>query len=149
MNFEMDSDEWSPQGPVTELTAAHAWALLGSESLGRLALSVDDRPQIFPVNFVADGRSITFRTASGTKLSGLVHNRHVAFEADSADEAGTWSVVATGQAAVLDSPEDILAADALAFPDWVPTLRFVYVRVTPADIRGRRFTGRVRAERDT
>lgn len=144
---ETDRDEWSPQGPVTELSEEHAWALLASESFGRLALSMDDRPQIFPVNFAVQNKTVVFRTANGAKLRELVHNQWVAFEADCVEDDEAWSVVLRGQAHELEDPEEIAAADALELPHWIPTLEFVYVRVTPTDIRGRHFTSRLRAER--
>jgi nitroimidazol reductase NimA-like FMN-containing flavoprotein (pyridoxamine 5'-phosphate oxidase superfamily) len=58
---------------------------------------------IFPINFVVDGRSIVFRTAEGTKLLEMVISDLVAVEADHRDPAaGTaWSVVAKGSAEVL------------------------------------------------
>jgi uncharacterized protein len=145
---ETDRDAWSPQGPVTELSEEHAWALLGSESFGRLALSMADHPQIFPVNFAVQARSVVFRTANGAKLRELLHNQWVAFEADCVEEDEAWSVVLRGQAHVLEDAAEITAADALVLPNWIPTLEFVYVRVTPTDIRGRHFAHRLRAERE-
>jgi hypothetical protein len=41
----------------------------GSVPLGRLVTSVDGQPEIFPVNFVVQHRSVLFRTAEGTKLA--------------------------------------------------------------------------------
>ena len=42
---------------VRVLTPDQAWDLLGVAELGRIALSVDGQPAIFPVNFHAtDGR---------------------------------------------------------------------------------------------
>ena len=41
----------------------------GSVALGRLVTSVDGQPEIFPVNFVVQHRSVLFRTAEGTKLA--------------------------------------------------------------------------------
>ncbi len=147
MAHEVSEDEWSPQGPVTEVTDAESWALLGTSSFGHLGLSVDDRPEIFPVNYAADGETILFRTADGTKLHSLVANRFVVFEVDSEGEAGTWSVVLKGSAAVLGDPDDIAAADLVAFPTWVPTVPYVYVRITPETLRGRQFQHHLRAER--
>ncbi len=149
MLVETDRDEWSPQGPVTELSEAHAWALLGSESFGRLGLSMDDHPQIFPVNFAVQGKTVIFRTANGAKLRELLHNQWVAFEADCVEENEAWSVVLRGQAHVLVDPAEIATADALELPNWIPTLEFVYVRVIPTDIRGRHFAHRLRAERES
>ncbi|MCU1550601.1 MAG: pyridoxamine 5-phosphate oxidase family protein [Glaciihabitans sp.] len=147
MAHEVSEDEWSPQGPVTEITDAASWALLDSSSFGRLGLSVEDRPEIFPVNYATGGRTILFRTAAGTKLHDLVANRFVAFEVDSEGPVGTWSVVVKGTADTLQDAEVIAAADLVAFPPWIPTVPYVYVRITPETIRGRQFQHRLRAER--
>ena len=67
---------------VAELDAPQCWALLRSVEVGRLAISIMNRPDIFPVNFIVDHGTVVFRTAEGTKLAGAVLNRAVAFEVD-------------------------------------------------------------------
>jgi uncharacterized protein len=49
--------------PVEVLTPTQCWDLLQSEEVGRLAVTLGYHPDIFPVNFVVDDRSIVFRTA--------------------------------------------------------------------------------------
>jgi uncharacterized protein len=147
MAHDVSEDDWSPQGPVTEITDAESWALLESSSLGHLGLSVDDRPEIFPVNYAVDGTTLLFRTAAGTKLHHLVANRFVAFEVDSEGAAGTWSVVLKGTAAALIDAQEIATADLVEFPPWIPTVPYVYVRITPETIRGRQFQHHLRTER--
>jgi nitroimidazol reductase NimA-like FMN-containing flavoprotein (pyridoxamine 5'-phosphate oxidase superfamily) len=144
---ETDRDGWSPQGPVTELTEEHAWAELATRSFGRLALSVDDQPQIFPVNFAVSDRTLVFRTAAGAKLRELLHNQRVAFEADRLEHGEAWSVVLRGTAEVIVDEAEVAAADRLELPYWVPTLEYSYVRIVPTDIRGRHFIHRLHAER--
>jgi nitroimidazol reductase NimA-like FMN-containing flavoprotein (pyridoxamine 5'-phosphate oxidase superfamily) len=140
-------DEWSPQGPVTELSDAAAWDLLDSASFGRLGVSLDNLPEIFPVNYHADGASILFRTAKGTKLHELIENSHVVFEVDAQQPGDAWSVTAKGTAAVLDDPAAVEDADQRPLPDWIPTAAFVYVAITVNSIRGRRFSRTVTIER--
>jgi uncharacterized protein len=41
-------------------------AFLANGSVGRLAVVVSDAPHIVPVNYVAEGATIVFRTAVGT-----------------------------------------------------------------------------------
>ena len=60
---------------VTDLPANACWALLRSQEVGRLAVSIADRPEIFPVNYVVDHGTVVFRTAEGTKLAGAVAAR--------------------------------------------------------------------------
>jgi nitroimidazol reductase NimA-like FMN-containing flavoprotein (pyridoxamine 5'-phosphate oxidase superfamily) len=147
MAHEVSEDEWSPQGPVTEITDAASWALLATSSFGHLGLSVGDRPEIFPVNYATDGGTLLFRTAAGTKLHELVANRFVVFEADAEGPSGTWSVVLKGTAAIVTDAAQSAAADLVAFPAWVPTVPYVYVRITPETIRGRQFERHLRVER--
>jgi nitroimidazol reductase NimA-like FMN-containing flavoprotein (pyridoxamine 5'-phosphate oxidase superfamily) len=120
---------------------------LETQSFGRLGLSSDDRPQIFPVNFAVQNRTILFRTAGGVKLRELIHNKHVAFEADSIADDEAWSVVVRGVASLVVEADETRVADTLSFPHWVPTLTYVYVRIAPSDIRGRHFMHQLRAER--
>jgi hypothetical protein len=135
-----DSTElWSPQGPVSILSEEEAWMLLDGSSFGRLAVSVRNQPQIFPVNYYADGRTILFRTAEGTKLLELTINSWVAFETDSYTESHAWSVVVKGHAAAIESQSEIFEADKLPLSPWIPTLKYIYVRIVPTEISGRRF----------
>lgn len=133
------TEAWSPQGPVDFLSEEEAWALLEGANFGRLAVSVANKPEIFPINFYADGRSLLFRTAEGTKLLELTINSAVAFESDHYTEAEAWSVIVKGNAAPLERQEEIYAADQLPLTPWIPTLKYVYVRITPTEITGRRF----------
>ena len=48
------------------------WELLRANEVGRLAVSITDHPDIFPVNYVVDRGSVVFRTAEGTKLAAAV-----------------------------------------------------------------------------
>lgn len=127
------------ENPITMLEHAESWALLRGESFGRLAVSVANQPDIFPVNFYADEDGILIRTAQGTKLLEVTINGAVAFEVDHHNEHGAWSVVITGTAHVLERPEEIAAADELPLRTWVPTMKLVYVRITPTSVSGRRF----------
>jgi uncharacterized protein len=109
--------------------------MLRSQSIGRVAMVVDDRIDIFPVNYAVDGRSILFRTNEGRKLRGASTGA-VAFEVD-AIEAGAhagWSVVVHGQ------PEDVTSrVDPAADPvePWAGPKDFL-VRIIPRTITGRR-----------
>ena len=139
MNESNDFDEWSPQGPVEELAESSCWLLLESSSVGRLGVSSYGQPQIFPVDFYARRPDILFRTAAGTKLRELSSNSRVAFEVDHMADGDSWSIVINGSARVLENPDDIAIADRAPLPNWVPTAPYVYVRITPSAIRGRRF----------
>jgi hypothetical protein len=138
----MNSDDFTAQsgeGAVHILSEAECWQLLDGASVGRLAVSVGNQPEIFPVNYYADGRTVLFRTAEGTKLLELTINALVAFEIDQYSDTDAWSVVVKGHARVIESQPEIFAADQLPLAPWIPTLKYIYVRVEPTEISGRRF----------
>ena len=53
--------------PMEHLTVSQSWALVCSVPIGRLAVVVDGRPEIFPLNHVVDRGTTVFRTAEGTQ----------------------------------------------------------------------------------
>ena len=53
---------------ISILSETECWDLLSSVALGRLVTSVDGQPEIFPLNFVVQHRTVLFRTAEGAKL---------------------------------------------------------------------------------
>lgn len=129
----------SGEGAIHVLSEAECWELLDGTSFGRLAVSVSNQPEIFPVNYYADGRTVLFRTAEGTKLLELTINSLVAFESDHYGDTDAWSVVVKGHARVIESQREVFAADQLPLAPWIPTLKYIYVRVEPTEISGRRF----------
>jgi nitroimidazol reductase NimA-like FMN-containing flavoprotein (pyridoxamine 5'-phosphate oxidase superfamily) len=139
MTGSADFDQWSPQGPVEELSEESAWELLRFESFGRLAVADDNRPQIFPVDYCADGTDILFRTSAGTKLGDLIANDTVAFEVDSRSRDESWSVVITGIARVVTGAAEIAAANRAPLPSWIPVATYAYVKIAPSSLHGRRF----------
>ncbi len=136
----MTSDTGDTGDGIAVLDMQTCWQLVAGEEVGRLAVSVDQRPDIFPVNYAVDDETIVFRTAEGTKLSAVFVDSAVAFEVDGydADTGTAWSVVIKGHAAEVPM-QDLL--DDLAFPlfSWTATPKPRFVRVVPDEITGRRF----------
>ncbi|HNP55454.1 MAG TPA: pyridoxamine 5'-phosphate oxidase family protein [Gordonia sp. (in: high G+C Gram-positive bacteria)] len=126
--------------PIEVLDEAQAWGLLATREFGRLATSVGNQPEIFPINFHAGDGKIYFRTAAGTKLSEIAVNDRLAFEADETGTDGGWSVIAKGRAHILTGTREIAAADELPLRSWVPTLKYDYVELAVDEISARRFT---------
>ena len=102
-------------------------------------MSVSGEPDIYPVNFVASDKRLVFRTAEGTKLLELTVNNRVAFETDGVGRDEAWSVVVRGEARVLEKQAEIEAADQLPLRPVIPTLKYIYVEITPKMVTGRRF----------
>lgn len=125
--------------PITVLSESESWRLLASTGLGRLVTSADAEPEIFPVNFVVQDRTVLFRTAEGTKLVSAAINNRVLFEADERNAVEGWSVIVKGVARMLHTDEDIEIAERAQLQPWTATLKLHYVRVIPTQITGRRF----------
>ena len=109
---------------VTEMTPDECWHLLEHAEVGRLAVSVRDEVEIFPLNFVVSERRLYFRTSPGSKLAELTANPRVALEADRYDDIAAASVVVKGIAERLELQRDIDAADELGLQPWIPTLKY-------------------------
>jgi nitroimidazol reductase NimA-like FMN-containing flavoprotein (pyridoxamine 5'-phosphate oxidase superfamily) len=127
-------------GTDVELSASQAWSLLRTAAVGRLAVVVDGRPEVFPVSYVVDRGSVVFRTAEGTKLHAADH-RYVALEADGVDEAAgsAWSVVVRGRAYAITAVHESLDAMFLPLHPIHPRRKPIFVRIEGTQISGRWF----------
>jgi len=124
---------------ITILPEHECWDLLDSVALGRIVTSVDDQPEIFPVNFTVQRRTVLFRTAEGTKLVSTAINRRVVFEADEHNVSEGWSVIIKGIARILHSYDEIEEAERAGLLTWTAPAKTHYVRVQPMAVTGRRF----------
>ena len=116
--------------------------LLAKRNLGRIAFSLDEQPEIFPVNYVADGSTIVFRTGEDTRLEQSVLRR-VAFEIDDWDPSteSAWSVMVKGVAQEITGGVDTYSV-ALRSKQVVPLApgkREHWLAIYPSEISGRRF----------
>ncbi len=134
-NHSMTTDEQ----PIRIMTSDEAWRFLEHTRFGRLAMSVANVPDIFPINYLAQDGKLLIRTNPGAKVAELTVNDTVAFEIDGLAEDQAWSVVLKGTARVLDSQTEIDAANELPLATWLPTLKYTFVEITPSSVHGRRF----------
>jgi uncharacterized protein len=127
---------------VTELAEHTCWMLLRSVEVGRLAVSGDEGPDIFPINFLVDHGTIVFRTAQGSKLSAALSGPVVAFEADGYDAGANeaWSVVLKGHAEEIKNLHERIESMELPLSPWHAASKPCFVRIVPDTISGRRFT---------
>lgn len=127
--------------PLIALTESECVSLLRANVLGRIALTVADEIDIFPINYVVDdaGR-LVFRTAPGTKLAELVIHPTVAFEIDGVAGGELFSVIVKGEAERIERAAEIAELEKLPLKPWVPTVKEQFIRITPTRITGRRFT---------
>jgi nitroimidazol reductase NimA-like FMN-containing flavoprotein (pyridoxamine 5'-phosphate oxidase superfamily) len=114
--------------------------LLASGEVGRVGITIGALPAIFPVNYRMVDGAIVFRTAPGSKMSAAAAGAVVAFEVDDYgmwDRSG-WSVLAVGQAEVVDDPAICRAADAAGLEPFADGARTAVVRIEPTFLSGRR-----------
>ncbi|MEO8093614.1 MAG: pyridoxamine 5'-phosphate oxidase family protein [Pseudolysinimonas sp.] len=130
------NDDETP--PIARLTEAECWAFLHRSGRGILATAADAHADIFPVNYLVDGRTLLFRTATGTKLDEVEAAPNVAFEIDGHDGDGYWSVVIRGTAELLSDEVDIIGSGALELVTWTHGEKRNFVRITPTSVQGRR-----------
>src|SRR4051794_35944552 len=117
--------------------------LLGTCTLGRVAVVAHSEPEIFPVNYVMDGPTIVFRTAAGTKLDAAVRTTRVAFEIDAVDADGehAWSVIVRGRAEEVLRGSERARLATLPLRPWAEGDKDHWVRVHPDTVSGRRVGG--------
>jgi nitroimidazol reductase NimA-like FMN-containing flavoprotein (pyridoxamine 5'-phosphate oxidase superfamily) len=130
--------------PVTDdgveiLPVHECWDLLRGLTLGRLVTHADGQPDIFPVNYVVQRRTVLFRTAEGTKLISAAINNRVLFEVDDHNVAGAWTVIIRGIARSLRTTEEIEEAERAQVLPWTRSEKTHYVRIVPESVTGRRF----------
>ena len=123
--------------------------LLASAPLGRLAVVVDGRPEVFPVNHVYDRDSgcVAFVSQPGTKLDAALSGPWVAFEADGVSDDGSrgWSVLVVGRAEEIDATETIIRMAEGPDRLWRTADNPRWVRVVPSKVTGRRICAADRA----
>lgn len=130
-----------PRNGIEILDEDACWERLRGEELGRLAVAVAGRPDIFPINYTVSDGAIFMRSAEGSKLVSVVINEWVAFEIDGYVPADNhaWSVVAHGRAELVGNQEiDEYVAGLPLFPwNTSPKNRFIKIDVT--ELSGRSF----------
>ncbi len=124
--------------PTQALDEAQSWQFLTEHRIGRLAIVIGGEPDIFPVNYVVDGRSIVFRTAEGSKMLARRAGRP---DAPSRSTSGTAR--GRGQRAGARAAREPTRADQsveqLPLTPWVATLKAHWVRLDVDEIAGRAF----------
>ena len=127
-------------GQVRELTRSECFELLAASRLGRVAVTDDRGPVVFPVNYVLDRHTVVFRTEPGTKLHAAGQGSRVCFEADGTDEDARtgWSVIVRGEITEVTDPDELARLRQLPLRPWAPGARDHYARILPAVLTGRR-----------
>lgn len=129
------------QTEIEELSRDECLRLLQEESyVGRIGFIVDGRPMVLPVNYLAEGSSVVFCTASGTKLSAVSGGAPVVFEVDSSRPLyhSGWSVLVRGVASEVTDPDELDSLRRGPLHSWVTPSAEHWVRISIDEISGRR-----------
>lgn len=134
-------------GDDSALSTRECWELLRAEEYGRLAVTDDEGPVIYPINATIDHATLVFRTAEGAKVDAIRADPRVAFEIDGydPDRETAWSVVIRGTAAEITGRLEAIDAVELGVTPWQHGPKPAFIRITPSSVTGRRFR---RVDRD-
>ena len=127
-----------PHPQLDVLTREECEAHLAGGGVGRLVFLSAGVPVALPVNFRYLDGDIVFRTRAGGALAAAV-GTIVSFEADRIDEAMSegWSVLVSGQAHLVDDPDELEQIAALGIEPWPGGRRKAVIRVETAQLSGR------------
>ena len=136
----MSSGRIEPRTGMEVLDPGECWRLVERQSVGRLAVSIANRPDIFPVNHVVIDRRIAINTRPGTKLAAAVLGTSVAYEVDALDHDNKlgWSVVVQGVAHEVTDDDEIDEIEKAGLEPWSDHRKTRYLRIDPDSITGRR-----------
>jgi nitroimidazol reductase NimA-like FMN-containing flavoprotein (pyridoxamine 5'-phosphate oxidase superfamily) len=129
---------------VLLLSNEECWSLLRTHKLGRLAIVIEGRPRIFPVNYAAAEEAVVFRTEPGAKLQ---HGPGSAacFEIDDYDQGTSmaWSVMVVGVLKDITDANDegSQGLRRLAVEPVAPGQRFHWLALDADEVSGRSFRG--------
>lgn len=125
---------------IRSLTIDECWQRLEDHpaKVGRLGTG-GPSPDILPVNYAVDGRSIVFHTAAGKKLAAVDRKERVVFEVDDIDAASArgWSVLLRGFAEHVTDPDEIDRLERLPLQPWDRTPKTDFIRFTTHLVSGR------------
>jgi nitroimidazol reductase NimA-like FMN-containing flavoprotein (pyridoxamine 5'-phosphate oxidase superfamily) len=127
---------------IVELTRSECLSLLAATSVGRVVVTLADKPVIRPVNYTFDApsQSVVFRTSRGSKFYALVNSARAAFEIDAIDETTRcgWSVIIMGITEEVTQTIDVQRLDRLGLEFWTPEPRPHWIRIRARVVSGRR-----------
>jgi len=126
------------------LSRPECLSLLASGPVGRVGVSRDALPVIFPVTYCLLGDDVLFATGTGSKSLAVAAENVIAFEIDEIDPAtrSGWSVVVVGVGRRVDEGDpDWQAAIDLDVRPWVGRHAVNLIRLGTDRLSGRRLVG--------
>jgi nitroimidazol reductase NimA-like FMN-containing flavoprotein (pyridoxamine 5'-phosphate oxidase superfamily) len=123
---------------LNELSIEECYGRLNRHDVGRIGVEAIGGPDILPVNYRVDDRSIIIRTSPYGPLSDL-SGKAVAFEVDEFDQESKtgWSVLLKGSVRSVEADE-MLELRLMGSPQpWPTGVRNLYLRLSPHHVTGR------------
>jgi len=124
-----------------DLSPSECRSRLADRQVGRVAVVAPDGPHIIPVNYALVDESVVFRTSPYTVLATHGQPATVAFEVDDFDHVTKtgWSVLVRGHTDPVYDSREITHIRQIWDPSpWAGGSRNLYIRLTIAEISGRR-----------
>ncbi|UQA97007.1 helix-turn-helix domain-containing protein [Streptomyces halobius] len=125
---------------MRELGTAECRERLSSHGVGRVAVTVDGVPAVFPVNYTVVGDLVGYRAFPGSGPAAAA-GHEAALEVDHIDDAFRqgWSVLVMGPAHVVTDLDESLTLEEHAFTaPWAGSGRQEWIVIRPTQITGRR-----------
>jgi nitroimidazol reductase NimA-like FMN-containing flavoprotein (pyridoxamine 5'-phosphate oxidase superfamily) len=137
---EHRADETSPA--IAVLPEYECWQLLRNHRpcLGRIVFVDAGWPLALPVNYLALGTLLYFRTAPGSKLLAAANLQQVTFEIDDVDELCEegWSVLAFGRLQLVTDQTELEDIRRRPLRPWAGGDRKYLLRMDVSVVSGRR-----------
>ncbi|MGW3802208.1 helix-turn-helix domain-containing protein [Streptomyces clavifer] len=128
---------------LVELSEEECWKLIGGHGIGRVVVSNERGPAVYPVNYITVADRVAFRTSPASGPAEMT-GEETAFEVDHIDDAFSrgWSVLVVGEASAVTDPQtaELLQKEAGPLGPWAGGDRNQWVEVTATRVTGRRIT---------
>ena len=124
--------------PIDHLTSEEAWDVVRTSQVGRIATQHANAPEIHPVTYVVHDEQIYFRTGVASRLLLDTEDQLVAFEVSWQMMQHISSTVIRGAVVVVSEADKVNELDAMPYLDFAPQQEYVWMRIAPNEVRGRR-----------
>lgn len=130
--------------PFTQLSVEDTLKFLSERSLGRLAISINGRPDIFPVNYVIQARSqddvvAYIRASAGNKLFATAVGSPLALETDVVETETATSAILYGTARQVQYPDELQLVESTGLTAWIADHKPEVIAIDVERLSGRTF----------
>lgn len=132
------------ESATTHLTTQQSLDFLVGQTFGRLAVTLNGQPDIFPINFAVhhtmNEHAVAYiRTSHGKKLFTAAAGFPVALEADQVEDATATSVVAYGRGRLVQHRQEFELVETLGLTAWIAERKTEIVAIDLQRVSGRQF----------